>query len=232
MQGSEIQLHAFYDVQRQSRLTTSTEEVRDRMESQNWIVTDDSQCLPFEPREFESPVEIYRLYRFLTDLEDILQSTPDDYQRLQSICPLVRTLLTSSYWIQMENPQPSAKRGWAIRTLYKEPKFPLTVQLVTWLPGQVSKIHNHAAWGIVALISGEEKNTFWRRTADAEFEDRIEPVGEQVLVPGDIIGFMPDAIHHVEPLGDEPTITFNLYGEANYDRRFQFDAISHTAKNF
>ena len=202
------------------------------MESQNWIVADDSSCQAFEPAEFEPPTEPYRLYRFLTDLEDVLMSTDDDRQRLQAICPLVRTLLTSSYWIQLENPPASAERGWGIRTLYEEPNFPLTIQIVTWLPGQVSKIHNHATWGIVALISGEEKNTFWRRAADANFPDRIETAGEHILVPGDIIGLMPEAIHHVEPMGDEPTITFNVYGKTDYDRRFKFDAVNHTAENF
>jgi predicted metal-dependent enzyme (double-stranded beta helix superfamily) len=41
-----------------------------------------------------------------------------------------------------------------------------------------------------------------------------------------------DAIHHVAALGDEPTISFNLYGETDYDRRFDFDPIQGTAQNF
>ncbi len=36
-----------------------------------------------------------------------------------------------------------------------------TVQTVAWLPGTVSPILHHAIWGVVALISGEEKNTLW-----------------------------------------------------------------------
>ncbi|WP_367142217.1 hypothetical protein [Moorena sp. SIO1F2] len=41
----------------------------------------------------------------------------------------------------------------------------------------VSPIHNHGTWGVVAVISGQEKNTFWRRTDDPDFCDRIEQVG-------------------------------------------------------
>ena len=202
------------------------------MESQNWIVNGEGSCEAFDPNEFMPPVDPYRLYRFLTDLEDVLQSTEDARDRIQKICPLVRTLLTSSYWIQLENPEPSTKTGWGVRKLYKEPKFPLTIQLVTWLPGNVSRIHNHATWGIVALISGEEKNTFWRRSPDKQHPDRIQKTCEHVLVPGDIIGFVPDAIHQVEPIGEEPTITFNLYGITDYKQRFEFDAENQTAKNF
>lgn len=202
------------------------------MESSDWLVTDNGDCLGCKVQESETSTGYYRLYRFLTDVEDILETIKDDRQRLEKIRPLVRRLLTSSDWLQGEYREPNPDTGWSVLMLYDEPKFPLTVQTVVWLPGRVSPIHNHAAWGVVALISGEEKNTFWRRTRDSEGRDRIENRGEQVLVPGDIISFMPDAIHHVEAMGEEPTITFNLYGETDYQQRFEFDPITHTAKNF
>ncbi|MEQ8538087.1 MAG: cupin [Coleofasciculus sp. D1-CHI-01] len=202
------------------------------MESSDWLVTENGDCLACNLQESETSTGYYRLYRFLTDVEDILESTKDDRQRLEKIRPLVRRLLTSSYWLQGEYREPNPDTGWSVLMLYDEPEFSLTVQTVVWLPGRVSPIHNHAAWGVVALISGEEKNTFWRRTMDSEFPDRIEKVGEQILVPGDIISFMPDAIHHVEVMGEEPTITFNLYGKTEYQQRFEFDPITHTAKNF
>lgn len=202
------------------------------MESSDWLVTENGDCLACNLQESETSTGYYRLYRFLTDVEDILESIKDDRQRLEQIRPLVRRLLTSSYWLQGEYREPNPDTGWSVLMLYDEPEFSLTVQTVVWLPGRVSPIHNHAAWGVVALISGEEKNTFWRRTTDSEFPDRIEKVGEQVLVPGDIISFMPDAIHHVEVMGTEPTITFNLYGKTEYQQRFEFDPITHTAKNF
>ncbi len=202
------------------------------MQSSDWLVTSDGDCLACSVSESETSTGYYRLYRFLTDVEDILETIKDDRQRLEQIRPLVRRLLTSSYWLQGEYREPNPDTGWSVLMLYDEPEFPLTVQTVVWLPGRVSPIHNHAAWGVVALISGEEKNTFWRRTRDSEFPDRIEKVGEQILVPGDIISFMPDAIHHVEVMGTEPTITFNLYGKTDYQQRFEFDPMTHTATNF
>ncbi len=203
------------------------------MESNDWLVTNDGQCHICEiPSDWEWSTKPYRLYRFLTDLEDILDRVTDERQRLQAIRPLVRRLLTSSYWLQGEYKQPDPEKGWSVLMLYDELNYPLTVQTVVWLPGKASPIHNHATWGIVALLAGEEKNTFWRRSNDLEFPDRIEQVGEQILVPGDIISLMPDAIHGVEVMGDEPTISFNLYGKTNYEQRFEFDPLTHTAKNF
>ena len=212
--------------------TNSNSIVEANPDCENWIVLDECDREAYYPEETALPADPYRLFRFLTDLEDILLNTEDNRDRLMAIMPLVRHLLTSSYWLQMEYDPPSPKTGWSVKTLYREPEYPLTVQMVAWKPGTTSPIHNHATWGIVALIDGIEKNRFWKRSPTAEFPDRLELVEEQILQPGEIIGFMPGAIHSIESMGDEPTISFNLYGKTDYARRYQFDNIKHTAKKF
>ncbi|MEM8807999.1 MAG: cupin [Cyanobacteria bacterium P01_G01_bin.38] len=206
------------------------------MPNHNWIVTDNGHCDTFGSAEVEMPSRTYRLYRFLSDLEDILEAEADDHQRILRITPLVRQLLISSYWLQMEFDPPSPKTGWSVKFLYREFEFPLTVQMVAWAPGQVSTIHNHGTWGIVALIGGQEKNIIWRQTDGASPQQSspgpIEKASEQLLSPGDIIGFTPGAIHRVEPLGDEPTVSFNLYGVTDFKRRYQFDVETQTAKKY
>ncbi len=204
----------------------------DNSNCENWIVLNDSSKEAYYPAEKELDINPYRLFRFLTDLEDILIDIPDDRDRLKAIMPLVRHLLATSYWLQMEYEQPSPKTGWSVKMLYREPEYPLTVQMVAWQPGGISPIHNHGAWGIVAIVSGTEKNRFWKRSPTAEHPDRPELVEEQILEPGEIIGFMPDAIHSVESIGDEPTISFNIYGETDYQKRYQFDPKTYTAQNF
>ncbi|MEL6438407.1 MAG: cupin [Cyanobacteria bacterium J06621_8] len=199
---------------------------------ENWIIGDNGSKTAYYPPETELAYDPYRLYRFLTDLDDVLLSTSDERQRLQAIMPLVRNLLTSSYWLQMEYDLPSPKTGWSVKTLYREPDYPLTVQMVAWKPGTASPIHNHGTWGIVALIDGTEKNRFWKRSPTAEFPDQIESTGEQIIEPGEIIGFTSGAIHRVESIGDEPTISFNIYGQTDYSQRYKFDPVQHTAKKF
>jgi predicted metal-dependent enzyme (double-stranded beta helix superfamily) len=205
------------------------------MADQTWLITDDGQRQPLAPdpaATSEDSDRIYRLYRFLTELEDILAAETDDAARLAAIAPRVRQLLISSYWLQMEYKEPDPKTGWAVKFLYREYQFPLTVQMVTWQPGTRSTIHNHATWGLVALIGGQEKNYFWRRSPTADHPHRLESAGELTLAPGDIITFTPGAIHQVEPLGDEPTISFNLYGVTQRDQRYQYDPATQTARNF
>lgn len=200
------------------------------MTNYNWLVTDDAQCQSFGTVENEPPERTYRMYRFLTEMEDILDAEPDDAKRVQALIPLVRKLLISSYWLQMEHDPPSKKTGWSVKFLYREYEYPITVQMVVWAPGAESKIHNHATWGIVAMIGGEEKNLFWKQ--DPENPKEITPAGEQMLYPGDIIGFTSNAVHQVKPVGDEPTISFNLYGLTDKSSRYKYDKETLAADRF
>ena len=201
--------------------------------NQDWLITDAGEAINCTNTIQEDFVEqSYRLYRFLTDLEDILTNIEGDRDRLKAIRPLARKLLNNNPWLLTEYEAPDPELGWSVTILYDEPDFPLTVQTVAWLPGQVSPIHNHGTWGLVALISGQEKNTFWQETDPSNFTSNIKQVGELILNPGDIISFLPNTIHHVKALGDEATISFNLYGETDYEQRFEFDSVNSTKTNF
>jgi predicted metal-dependent enzyme (double-stranded beta helix superfamily) len=201
------------------------------MLEQNWLATEEGCCIPCEISEQEDWItRPYRLYRFLADVEDIIDRESDDLIRLQQICPLVRRLLNSCEWLQLNFLPPDPETGWSVQMLYDEPDFPITIQTVVWSPGTTSPVHNHGTWGIVALLDGQEKNTFWQRSPSPQFPDLIKttadfPKGglrQRIFTPGDILCLMPDAIHEVEAIGDEPTISFNLYGATDYDRRFEF----------
>ncbi|MTJ47744.1 cupin [Dolichospermum sp. UHCC 0259] len=174
----------------------------------------------------------YRLYRFLTEVEDVLKNVEDESTRLPEIRKLVRRLIINSYWVQSQSLQPDSKTGISVLLLYDELGLPLTVQTVTFVPGTTSNIHNHGTWGVVAILKGQEKNTFWRRSSHPDFPDKIEKTGEVNLSPGDIVSFTPQTIHQVQAIGEEPTVTFNIYGETNPKQRFEFDVINHIAKKF
>ncbi|MCC5628267.1 cupin [Nostoc sphaeroides] len=203
------------------------------MKGQDWLLTGDGQHQACKAvRAWDLLRENYRVYRFLTEIEDVLNSVDDQTSRLPEIRMLVRRLIVNSYWVRSQYLEPSPKTGTSVLLLYDELGFPLTVQVVTFAPGTRSTIHNHGTWGIVAVLKGQEKNSFWRRTPSPEFQDKIEATGELTLFPGDIISFTPDAIHCVEAVGDEPTVTFNIYGETDPNERFEFDLASHKARNF
>ncbi|MBE9028591.1 cupin [filamentous cyanobacterium LEGE 11480] len=198
-----------------------------------YLLENNGQCIDWPDLPAPPPIDRqYRLYRFLTEIEDILIATPEPEAQLKQIIPRVQQLLEQSPWLFFDPLQPDPEKGWEVQMLYDEPEFPLTVQIVAWEPGSQSPIHNHGAWGIVAMLQGEEKNTFWQRSATSEHPHRITQIGHQNLACGDIIGILPDAIHHITALGDQPTVSFNLYGATDYNARYEFDPHQHTAQIF
>jgi predicted metal-dependent enzyme (double-stranded beta helix superfamily) len=187
-------------------------------------------CKPV--REWDLLCTPYRFHRFLTEVEDVLEAAIDEANCLPQLWLLVRRFITNSYWIQTQYIEPNPETGMGVIMLYDEIGYPLTVQIATYLPGTQSPIHNHGTWGVVAVLKGEEKNILWQRTPDPQFPDWVEATAEVIVLPGDIISFTPDAIHSVEAVGDEPTVTFSIYGETHHSKRFEFDPITHTARNF
>lgn len=203
------------------------------MKRRDLWVTDDGQWQVYKPaREWDLLRAPYRFHRFLTEVEDVLEAAIDETDCLPQLSLLVRRLITNSYWIQTQYAQPHPDTGTGVMMLYDEIGYPLTVQVTTWLPETTSSIHNHGTWGIVAVLKGAERNTLWKRTPNSNFPDWVEPTPQVILLPGDIISFTPGAIHSVTPVGDEPTVTFSMYGETHHSKRFEFDPVTHTAKNF
>ncbi|MBZ8180823.1 cysteine dioxygenase family protein [Oscillatoria salina] len=207
------------------------------MKSKDWLVKEDGKCLACETvREWDLLRNEYRLYRFLTEVEDVVNEAEVKGTKEEDFLPelrkLVRSLVMNNYWIKTQIPEPSEKTGVSWLMLYDELGFPLTVQTETILPGTISPIHNHGTWGVVAMLQGKQKNIFWQRSPTATHQDKITQVGAQILEPGDIISFTTEAIHAVEAMGDTPTVTFNIYGETFASKRFQFDPLTHQAKHF
>ena len=203
------------------------------MQGRDWLLTGDGQYqICKSVRAWDLLRENYRLYRFLTEVEDVLNGVEDESSRLPEIRMLVRRLIANSYWVRSQYLEPCSKTGTSVVLLYDELGFPLTVQTVTFAPGTTSNIHNHGTWGVVAVLKGQEKNTVWRRKDGSKSSGKIEQTGEITLSPGDIVSFTPDAIHSIQAIGDEPTVTFNIYGETDPKQRFEFDLVTNTARKF
>lgn len=207
------------------------------MKTADWLVKEDGICrLCQSVREWDLLVEEYRLYRFLTEAEDLMRlgvaEEIDEESFLSRLRMLVRKLILNCYTIKTRLPEPNHNTGVSVVMLYDEVGFPMTIQTEMSLPGTISQIHNHGTWGVVMVLQGKQKNTFWKRSPTEELPDRIERVGERIIESGDIISFTSEAIHSIEAIEGESTITFNLYGETHASKRYQFDLGQQTAKHF
>ncbi|MGD1853645.1 MAG: cupin, partial [Leptolyngbyaceae cyanobacterium] len=144
----------------------------------------------------------------------------------------VRQLVTNSYWLQTQLPTLEQHNDVAIATLYDEIGYPLTVQNVVAKPTMVSPIHNHGTWGVIYILKGQERHTFWRRVDEDQQSFHIEATEEKTFGPGEIVSFMPQAIHQVSNPENMPTLTFQLYGDTQPASRYEFQPDQATAKPF
>lgn len=206
------------------------------MNAQDWFVDADGTCQARPAaRTWDLLREHYYLHQFLTEILETIAHAPNELEEwdyLPQIRRKVRQLLINSYWVRTQYGSPDIPTGSHVFTLYDEIGYPLTIQNVITKPGIKSSIHNHGTWGVLFQISGEEKHTFWKKVNSPEQSFQIQRIDELILKPGEIISFHPDAIHQVETIGEENSLTFQLYGDTQPKSRFQFELETQTARRF
>jgi predicted metal-dependent enzyme (double-stranded beta helix superfamily) len=88
---------------------------------------------------------------------------------------------------------------------YRSPD--LTLLKVCFPAGRRTPPHDHGTWATILLLSGEEKNTFYRVD-----DGRLRKASEVTIKPGSILGMRAETAHVVECVGNAPTIGLHVYG--------------------
>jgi predicted metal-dependent enzyme (double-stranded beta helix superfamily) len=83
----------------------------------------------------------------------------------------------------------------------------LSVLKVVWAPGMSFRPHNHQMWAAIALYGGQERNSFYRRSAGG-----IEMAGGRALRTGDVALLGSDVIHAVHNPERYFTGAIHIYG--------------------
>jgi quercetin dioxygenase-like cupin family protein len=95
--------------------------------------------------------------------------------------------------------------GNARQVFYRSPD--LTLLKVCFPAGRRTPPHDHGTWAVILLLSGEEKNTLYRRENGA-----LRKAGEVTLTRGSILPMLADTAHVAECRGDAPAIGLHAYG--------------------
>ena len=95
--------------------------------------------------------------------------------------------------------------GNARQVFYRAPD--LTLLKVCFPSGRRTPPHDHGTWATILLLSGEEKNTLYRRD-----NGKLRRAGEITLTRGSILPMLADAVHVAECLGNAPAIGLHVYG--------------------
>ena len=82
--------------------------------------------------------------------------------------------------------------------------------------GKNSPPHNHTTWAVIAGVRGDELNRIYQRTDDGSVPGKgsVRVVAEANVSVGDAICFMPEDIHSIHVVKNEPILHLHLYGLA------------------
>jgi predicted metal-dependent enzyme (double-stranded beta helix superfamily) len=100
--------------------------------------------------------------------------------------------------------------GNARQVFYRSPD--LTLLKVCFPNGRRTPPHDHGTWATILLLSGEEKNTLYRRD-----EGGLRKAGEVTLTRGSILTMLAETAHVAECLSDGPAIGLHVYGGDIFD---------------
>ena len=95
--------------------------------------------------------------------------------------------------------------GNARQAFYRSPS--LTMLKVCFPCGRRTPPHDHGTWAVILDLSGQEKNTLYRCTAQG-----LRTASEVTLERGAILPMRAETAHVAECVGDVPAIGLHVYG--------------------
>ena len=95
--------------------------------------------------------------------------------------------------------------GYRSHTLHVEPDGSFSIIGLVWLPGQITRIHDHLTWCVFGVIQGIEH--------EEVFDADLHLIAHTEGTVGDVNGFAPPGdIHRVHNTGEETAISIHIYG--------------------
>jgi predicted metal-dependent enzyme (double-stranded beta helix superfamily) len=95
--------------------------------------------------------------------------------------------------------------GNARQVFYRSPY--LTLLKVCFPGGRRTPPHDHGTWATILLLSGEEKNTLYRRE-----NGKLRRASEVTLMRGSVLPMLGETVHVAECIGTAPAIGLHVYG--------------------
>ena len=91
------------------------------------------------------------------------------------------------------------------QVFYRSPN--LTMLKVCFPRGRRTPPHDHGTWAAILMLSGQEKNTLYRRA-----QEGLRTASEVALERGAILPMRAETAHVAECVGGEPALGLHVYG--------------------
>jgi len=159
----------------------------------------------------ERTTGIAALRGFVTSLAELLASTRNEAEILQSGAKLLARLVAHDDWLPPAFAVPHPER-YQQYLLHCDSRERFSVVSFVWGPGQGTPIHDHRVWGLIGMLRGREAAQRYGRAPDGT----LQTIGAtSTLAPGEVEAVSPRVgdIHRVwNALPDAPSISIHVYG--------------------
>jgi len=103
-------------------------------------------------------------------------------------------------------------------------------------PHQYYPPHDHGdAWAIITGVQGRERHQmFVKREKDAPGDGLLTKKAEIIAAPGDAVTMLPDSIHEVNAMDNQPLLHLHLYAKSfiNQGVRWKYDLARGAVEKF
>ena len=155
----------------------------------------------------------------LADIRHLVGNRPADRATLAAITSRLERLAEHKALFTREAfPPPATSLGVGASTRYRlnadDGDEGLALYLNSINPGKTTIPHNHTTWAVIVAVEGQEENRVYRRTDDGRDPAvaQLALARELTVQPGTSIAFLPEDIHSIHVVGEQPTLHFHLYG--------------------
>ena len=164
----------------------------------------------------QSPV----LDAFIAEVQRTVAQESDRARTVKLLRPAFAQLLSNKSWLPagFTQPDPSGGMGEGVGNylIYRSAQRDLSLMSLVLPPGTSTPVHDHLAWGLVGLYSGEQEEWVYRRldtNGEEGTADLIE-MEQRHLHAGDFYELLPPEgdIHQVRTLGSQPSVSLHLLG--------------------
>jgi predicted metal-dependent enzyme (double-stranded beta helix superfamily) len=158
---------------------------------------------------------------FIGRVKEIVAGTVSVESRLAAIRPFFSQLMDNPKWLPGEFRRTSEEggmgKGIANWLLYRNTDGTLSFCALVLPSGSDTPVHDHLAWGLVGLYTGEQAEEVYEAPSPVGPDDShadLRLVAKNHLEAGSFYELNPPTgdIHRVVTTGDEPSISLHLLG--------------------
>jgi predicted metal-dependent enzyme (double-stranded beta helix superfamily) len=163
--------------------------------------------------------DTHEVRNFIQQVKAILDSDVSVAEKLAAIRPHFSQILEDSTWLPEEfrrMPETGGMgAGIANWLLYRDASGSLSLSALVSLPGAVTPVHDHLAWGLVGLYAGEQDEEVFEPDGPIEQETNYAHLNlatKNHLSVGSFYDLVPPSgdIHRITTTSAEPSISLHL----------------------